>query len=283
MSEASGGPFAELRNRHGDRLDFAFHEGAANPAGPRGGAADADSRSGAAGRPVAILAHGVTSHMDRPWLVELGDALARAGIPALRFSFAGNGRSEGRFEEATLTKEIDDATSVVDALVKAGFTRIAFAGHSMGGAIGLLLAARDERVRALVSLAGMFHVARFFERHFGGLRFGEPMLGKTDCPWNRALADDATRIGSLDAAARRVRVPWLLVHGSADEMVPLADAKDAVEAFLSGCARLPVDEGARLVANVQRIELAGADHRFTGAIPQTVSAVVPWLVAKLRD
>ena len=269
MSAAAGGPFAELRNRHGERLEFAFHDGTASGAARR------------ASRAVVILAHGVTSNMDRPYLVELGDALARAGISALRFSFAGNGGSEGRFEDATPSKEVDDAASVVDALQTAGFTRIAFAGHSMGGAVGLMLAARDERVRALVSIAGMFHVARFFERHFSGLRFGEPMLGKGGCPWNKALSDDARRIGSLDAAAKRVRIPWLLVHGVADEMVPLADAKDAAEAFLSGCARLSVDEGAKLVANLKQVTLAGADHRFTGAIPSMVAAVAPWLAEKL--
>src|SRR5262249_22465766 len=121
MSDASRGPFAELKNRQGERLEFAFHEGVAG------------SSSGAAPRSVAILAHGVTSKMDRLWLVELGDALARAGIPALRFSFSGNGGSQGRFEESTPTKEVDDAASVVDALQSAGFRRIAFAGHSMGG------------------------------------------------------------------------------------------------------------------------------------------------------
>jgi uncharacterized protein len=259
MSGASRGPFAELKNRQGERLEFAF----------RGGAANA----------VVILAHGVTSNMDRPYLVELGDALAKAGIAALRFSFSGNGRSEGRFEESTLTKEVDDAASVVDALQSAGFTRIAFAGHSMGSAVGLLLAARDPRVRALVSLAGMFHVALFFERHFGRLQFGAPMLGKAGCPWNPALSDDAEQIGSLDAAARIVRVPWLLVHGTADEMVPLADASDAHEAFLAGCAQLPVKEGARLLKNWKLVEIAGADHRFSGAIPSLVAAVVPWLAA----
>lgn len=262
MSGASGGPFTELKNRHGERLDFAFHAAAG------------------ARRSIVILAHGVTSHHDRPWLVELGDALAKAGIPALRFSFSGNGKSEGRFEESTLTKEVDDAASVVDALHTAGFTRIAFAGHSMGGAVGLLLAARDPRVRALVSLAGMFHVALFFQRHFGRLKFGEPMLGKPACPWNSALAADAEQTGSLDAAARIVRVPWLLIHGTADEMVPLADANDAHESFLAGCAQLPVNEGARILKNWKLVELAGADHRFTGAIARMVAAAVPWLSAQ---
>jgi len=266
MSAAERGPLAELRNRQGERLEFAFHEGS-----------PADAGVGAsARRAVVILAHGVTSNMDRPYLVELGDALARAGVSALRFSFAGNGGSEGRFEEATPTKELEDATSVVDALSAEGFTRIAWIGHSMGAAIGTMLAARDDRVHALVSLAGMFHVARFFERHFGKPRPGDPMLGKAACPWSRALADDAARLGSLDAAAARVRVPWLLVHGDADEMVPLEDAKDARAAGANGAERPREAGGPKLVV------LGGADHRFGGAIPRLVAAVVPWLAAELR-
>jgi len=266
MSASGRGPFAELRNRNGERLESAFHDGSPAAAGV--------ASSPAAVRSIAILAHGVTSNMDRPYLVELADALARARIAALRFSFAGNGGSQGRFDEATLTKEVDDAASVVDAVTGAGFTRIAFAGHSMGGAIGLLLAARDERVNALVSLAGMFHVARFFERHFGKLRFGEPMLGKTNCPWSRALAEDAARIGSLHEAAARVRVPWLLVHGDADEMVPLEDAKDAREVNLAKHPKHP--------SAIEFVELVGVDHRFTGAISHMVAAVVPWVVNAVK-
>jgi putative redox protein len=113
----------------------------------------------------------------------------------------------------------------------------------------------------------MFHVARFFERHFAKLRPGDPMLGKANCPWSRALAEDAARHGSLHAAAARVRVPWLLVHGDADEMVPLGDANDA---------RSSAGGRPKLVA------LPGVDHRFGGAIPRVVAAVVSWLAAELR-
>jgi pimeloyl-ACP methyl ester carboxylesterase len=120
----------------------------------------------------------------------------------------------------------------------------------------------------------MFHVARFFERHFGRLQFGAPMLDKAACPWSRALAEDAARIGSLHEAASRIQVPWLLVHGSADEMVPLDDAKDARDANLMGRTNDP--------RGVELVELPGVDHRFSGAIPRLVDVVVPWVTAELR-
>jgi len=230
-----------IRNARGERLDCVFHPGAPD------------------GRDIVVVAHGVTSSHDRPWLVELARALEREGLAALRVSFSGNGASEGRFEESTLSKQVEDLGSVLDAL---DGWRVAYAGHSMGAAVGLVRAARDERIRALVSLAGMLHVRRFFETHFAQLEWGTPMLGKARCPWNRALAEDARALGSLGDAARAVRVPWLLVHGTADELVPHQDALDAQRAA-----------GARA-----RVELLdGVDHRFGGAIERMTSLAAPWL------
>ena len=145
-------------------------------------------------------------------------------------SFAGNGESEGRFEEAVPSKEVGDLGSVVDALTAWGVTTIAFAGHSMGGAVGVMRASVDPRINCLVSLAGMVHVDAFMRAQFGHLTPGAPMLEKPECPWSPNLADDAARIGSVTAQAARIRVPWLLVHGDADELVPVQDALDAREA-----------------------------------------------------
>lgn len=245
-------PFPPIRNAHGEHLDTTFH-----PAPPGNGVP--------AG--LVILAHGVTSNKDRPWLTALGDALAADGVAALRMSFSGNGGSEGRYEDATPSKEADDLGSVIDHVIDAGVMRVAYVGHSMGGAVGVLRAARDARIDALVSLAGMVHVAAFMRRHCGHLTPGRDlMFDKPGCPWTAALRDDAERIGSLLPQASRIAVPWLLVHGDADELVPIEDALDAREAA-----------GGR----PDLVTLPGVDHRFTGVLPSMVAAVVPWLVRQM--
>jgi len=241
-------PFGTIRNSHGERLDYIVHH--------------APARSVAPGR-LAIIGHGVTSNKDRPWLIALAEAIAEAGIPALRFSFAGNGDSDGRFEETTLSKEVDDLGSVIDALEAVGLAPIAYVGHSMGGAIGVLRAAYDSRIRCLVSLAGMVHVHAFMQRQFGHLEPGRGlMLDKPGCVWNRALEEDAARIGSVTTQAARIAVPWLLVHGDADELVPFADSEDAITA----AAHAP-----------GLVNPPGVDHRFTGAEEKVIDAVIPWL------
>ena len=239
-----------IRNAQGERLDVTYV------------AAVTSTRPASAPDKVVVLAHGVTAHKDRPWLVALADALSAAGLASLRVSFAGNGASEGRFEDAVPSKEVEDLGSVLDALEHWGVERIAYAGHSMGGAVGVLRAASDPRLASLVSLAGMVHVHAFFQHHFGHLPPGAPMLGKPECPWSPNLVEDAARIGSVTVQAACIRVPWLLVHGDADELVPYQDALDA-RAAAGGQADL--------------VTLSGVDHRFTGAIPQVVDAVVPWL------
>lgn len=248
MSAALGA----IRNVQGERLDVSYEPGAGTPPGVP--------------KAIVVIGHGVTAHKDRPLLIALASALSEAGLASLRMSFAGNGQSEGRFEEAVPSKEVGDLGSVVDALTVWGVTTIAYAGHSMGGAVGVLRASADPRINCLVSLAGMVHVDAFMRTQFGHLTPGTPMLEKPECPWSRNLADDAARIGSVTAQAARIRVPWLLIHGDADELVPVQDALDAREAA-----------GGR----PELVRLPGIDHRFNGALPQVIDAVVPWLRARM--
>lgn len=244
-----------LRNAQGERLDFTWTP----PHASDGVTPTADA--------VVVVAHGVTSHKERPWLVALCDALAAAGVPSLRFSFSGNGASEGRYVDATISKEVDDLGAVLDRLVDREGLRVAFAGHSMGGAVGTLRTADDPRITAFLSLAGMVHVTPFVDRMFGHLTPGvDVMLEKPDCPLSAAFLDDARRIGDVLPAGRRIRAPWRIVHGTADDIVPFQDAQD-IAAAADGRAEL--------------IPLDGVDHRFTGDHDAMIAASVPWLVDRL--
>ncbi|MGH8021461.1 MAG: serine aminopeptidase domain-containing protein [Opitutaceae bacterium] len=137
-----------IRNAQGERLDHTFHAGARE-----------DS-------PIFVIGHGVTGHKDRPFLIALAEGLARVGIAALRVSFSGNAGSEGRFEASNISREVEDLGAVPDALPN---RVIGYAGHSMGGAAGVLRASRDPRIRYLVSLAAIVHTRAFAERAFGRL------------------------------------------------------------------------------------------------------------------
>jgi fermentation-respiration switch protein FrsA (DUF1100 family) len=75
--------------------------------------------------------------------------------------------------------------------------------------------------------------------------------------------DDMARIGSVQEVARMVRVPWLFVHGLADDVVPPQDSRELHE-----MAREPK----RLV------ELPDADHVFSEShTTKMVGAVTAWI------
>lgn len=232
-----------IRNRHGERLDFAYHPGAAELT------------------TLVLIGHGVTGNKDRPLLITLAETLARAGLHALRFSFAGNGDSEGRFADCTVSKEVEDLGAVLDALP--GW-RIGYAGHSMGAAVGVSRASTDRRIQFLISLAGMAHTAEFARREFGEVKPGAGLMwDKPGCPLSQAYVDDMNRIGSVAEAARQVRVPWLFVHGANDDVVPFQDSRDLLAV---------ANEPKRLV------ELPAADHVFSESAAATMaSAVVAWI------
>jgi len=246
MPEGGHSSPSEIRNPQGERIATTFVPG------------DPTRRE------LIVIGHGVTSDKERPWSEALSAGLAAEGIASLRIAFSGNGESEGRFVDSTITKEVGDLGAVLDAV---GERPVAYVGHSMGGAVGLLRAVQDPRLVALVSLAPVVHTAEFVTRMFGDLVAGQPILGKPHCPFGEALRDDLMTIGTTVDAAAEVRVPWLVVHGEADEVVP---------------AQQSIDLHERSPERSELVLLDGVDHSFTGAgLSRLVEAVVPWLVRAL--
>ena len=233
--------FGEIRNEHGERLAYSFHKGEVDR--------------------IVVIGHGVTGNKNRPALIALAEGLAASGISALRFSFSGNGESEGAFTESTITKEVADLGNIIDAL--SSYT-VCYVGHSMGGAVGVLRAAADERIQALVSLAGMVHTKAFAAREFGdvtpdrGFMWDEP-----DCPLSQAYMDDMATIDSVAKHASQFAVPWLLVHGTEDDIVPIQDSHDILH---------------RANEPTELLELPGVDHVFSGdSTAVMVEKVVAWI------
>ena len=235
--------FGKIKNRHDERIDYTFHEGATNT------------------RNIVVLGHGVTGNKDRPFIVALAEGLAAAGIPSLRISFTGNGDSEGTFTDSTISKEVNDLGAVLDAL--SGYT-VCYVGHSMGGAVGVLRASEDERIKLLVSLAGMVHTKTFAETEFGDATPDEGfMWDEPDCPLSQAYMDDLTQIDTVVDCAAQIDVPWLLIHGTDDGVVPIQDSYDIFEKANEPKEFIKVD---------------GANHVFSDEFtPIMVEKVANWI------
>jgi putative redox protein len=184
-------------------------------------------------------------------------ALERAGIAALRIDYAGSGESEGRFEDATLTTESEDAEDAARfVLQRFGLPRLHLIGHSMGG--GVSLRAADALGPACASVTTISSDPRpdAFEKIFGreiverARSLGKVMVdtGAGEYPLTRALVDDLAAFDFV-GLARKLRgrgLPLLHLHGDRDELI-----------------RLEVVQRAAAADDVTLQVVKGGDHLFT--------------------
>lgn len=113
-------------------------------------------------RPAVILVGGSgQSNRDTtpggiPIYGQLAGALADSGYAVLRYDTRGVGQSGGRPESATLADYAEDLRAVVKYMSErkeVDRRRLAVVGHSEGGSVGMLAAARDRRIAALALVA----------------------------------------------------------------------------------------------------------------------------------
>lgn len=143
-------------------------------------------------------------------------------------------------------------------------------GSSLGGLTAARLAERDPRVRALVLLAPAFQLAERWRETLG------PALDDWRRTGWREVIDHTTgrparvdhgffeEAAALDVGYPDVAVPTLVLHGAADEVVPIARSR----AFAAGRPHVRLVEladGHELVASLPAL-LAETD-RFLAALP----------------
>ena len=105
--------------------------------------------SGPQNRDEELLGH-------KPFLV-LSDYLTKQGIAVLRYDDRGTGQSKGDFKTATSLNFADDAEFAVEYLLtrkEINKKKIGLIGHSEGGLIAPIVAARSKNVAFIVLLAG---------------------------------------------------------------------------------------------------------------------------------
>ncbi|HEX6749008.1 MAG TPA: alpha/beta fold hydrolase [Longimicrobium sp.] len=232
-----------------------------------------------------VIVHGFKGFREwGPW-PPLARALALRGFAAVSFDFSHNGVGDDGefsrldlFRENTQTRELDEIRAVVSALEDGSLTgkrvrRIGLLGHSRGGGGSVIVAAEDDRVNALVTWAAIADIpGRWTQAQVAAWRRGDDVAIENvrtkqmmpigpeywvDLQQNRERLDIA-------AAAARVAVPWLIVHGDADTSVPVDDAH-ALFAAAGDNAELMVMEGTDHVFGVRHPYGGPSDDLRTAA------------------
>jgi uncharacterized protein len=247
-------------------------------------------------RPAVVVLHGFKGFKDWGMFPPLADRLAQAGFSAISPNLSGSGVDDGgdftlpeRFGHNTFSAELQDIAAVIDALAEgqlgvASPTALALIGHSRGGGVAVLQAARDQRIRSLVTWAAIASVERWpmderaSWRAAGRTEVRNARTGQVLPLYTDVLDDIEQNASSLDiqAAAERIEVPWLLIHGTSDESVGFSEAELLKGANSRKTTRLmPIEGGGHTF---------GATHPWRSGIAQietVFDATLKWLASYL--
>jgi pimeloyl-ACP methyl ester carboxylesterase len=238
-------------------------------------------------------------------LGQLAGAVADAGFLAVRYDKRGFGQSGGRAESATLQDYSDDIRAVVRWLrtrKDVDPDRIAVIGHDDGAWVALQAAAKENRLAAVVSIAGPASTgaALVLEQQQAALdqlklspeerekrialqtqiqnavltgegweSIAPELRRQADTPWFQSLLafNPATVVDD-------VRQPILFVHGDLDRQVPVAHVTQLSDAARKGRSRAVDVVTVRGVNHLLVPAITGDVQEYLNLTDRTVSADV---------
>lgn len=267
-----------------------------------------DLPSGGGRRPAIVVCHGFKGFMEWGFFPPLAKLLASRGFVVVRFNFSGSGMAPGEeratdpegFTANTFSREQEDLATVLAELEGAiGETaegridpaRLGLFGHSRGGGSAIVAAgsgAWKGRTAALVTWAAVATFDRMSAdekarwRRDGELPVVNSRTGQVMALGLDLLEDFERNAAALDvgAAAGRVRAPWLIVHGEADESVSVEEGRR-----LAGAQAGAAGARAELLLVPEAGHTFGAVHPFAGPTPHLIAAMNAtqgWFTRHLR-
>ncbi|MEP2025739.1 MAG: prolyl oligopeptidase family serine peptidase [Reichenbachiella sp.] len=251
-------------------------------------------------KPVILFVHGFKGFKDAMHFNMIADQMAESGFVYVKMNLSHNGVTPDHpqefvdleaFANNNFSIELDDIKVVIDLIAQEGlaieskeidWTKLYLSGHSRGGAVSILTACEDIRIKKLVTWAAVPDLERFWSAKFleewkaKGVQYIKNMRTNQDMPLNYQMVEDFERTPErfrIGSQMTKLDIPFLAIHGDADETVP-------VESLLVLKSFYP---------SVEALRIAGAGHTFGGkhpwletALPEHSQILVDRMIAFLK-
>lgn len=179
--------------------------------------------------PAVIICHGFVGNRigtDRLF-VKAARALSHAGYMVLRFDYAGCGESEGDYGSSTLDELVEQTRYALDYILDiecVDSDRVTVIGHSLGGAVALLTAAADQRIKKLVLWAPAAYPFNDIVNIVGKPLYEQSIAEGSVNIWGYEFTSrffESLSVSHPFHAAKEFEGDVLLVHGTADDVIPV--------------------------------------------------------------
>ncbi len=209
-------------------------------------------------KPVVIYAHGFNGFKDWGNTDIIANQFAHAGFVFVKFNFSHNGTTPQQpedfvdieaFGNNNYSKQLYDLNAVINWVCdernehnsNIDVNNIYLIGHSMGGGIATLQAAKDNRIKKLITWAGIsecktlwgqWSAEKMQEWKTTGVQYYLNGRTKQEMPLYYQLHEDYLQNEAalnIESAIASLQIPVFICHGTVDTSVPIKRAYDLLK------------------------------------------------------
>lgn len=239
--------------------------------------------------PVVVYSLGFLSFKDWGFIPYVADKFAESGFIFIRFNFSHNGIGDDpkkitefdKLAKNTVSKQVEDLSSVIDYVFSDEFGipttgQIFLLGHSGGGGVSIIKASEDERIKALGLWASIATFRRYTASQVEKLKENGYIFVRVpdsviQIRIDRVVYDDFIQNQEkydIIKAISKLKIPILIIHGTADAIVPMIEAEQLRNAN-PNYAKLILIHGANHLFNIKHPMVQPSEH-INRAIDETV-------------
>ncbi len=176
---------------------------------------------------LAILCPGYLDSKDYKHLVGLAKVLSEEGYTVVRFEPTGTWESEGDISDYTTTQYLEDIKNVLEYMLsQTSYKHILLGGHSQGGQVSILYAARDKRISLVLAIMPSSKNIMASQRYKDWERKGVS-ISYRDLPDNKDKKKEFqvpfSHVGDREkydvmGDVKRIKIPIIIVAGELDDI-----------------------------------------------------------------
>lgn len=201
-------------------------------------------------KPIVIFCHGYKGFKDWGAWNLMAEAFAKEGFFFIKFNFSHNGGTAENpidfpdleaFGKNNYTKELDDVKTVIDWISKKknytneiDINSISLIGHSRGGGIVLIKAEEDNRIKNVITLAGVSNYGKrsstsadLEQWKKNGVKYIQNARTKQQMPHYYQFYEDYKKHENrltIKRAVENLKIPHLIIHGNKDTSILIEEA-----------------------------------------------------------